>query len=81
VIGGTASDYASPVTEGPLGSIVPQNFVPGEYRFRMTVFDASGSMRAACEITIFISEPLPTQTPIGAGVSIPTVAAEASPTP
>jgi hypothetical protein len=81
VIGGAASDYSSPVTNGPLGSIVPQNFIEGEYRFRMTVFDASGVMRAACEISIFISEPLPTPTPIGAGVPIPTLPADASPTP
>ena len=81
VIGGAASDYSSPVIEGPLGSIVPQNFLPGEYRFRMTVFDTSGVMRAACEITIFISEPLPTSTPIGAGVQVPTAPPDASPTP
>ena len=81
VIGGAAADYQSSVTNGPLGSIVPQNFLEGEYRFRMTVFDTSGVMRAACEITIFISEPLPTSTPIGAGVSVPTVPPDASPTP
>jgi len=71
VIGGATSDYTVPVTAGPLGSIVPQNFAPGEYRFRMTVFDATGTMRAACEITIFLSDPLPTSTPIGGGIDVP----------
>lgn len=66
VIGGASSDYTVPVVNGPLGSIVPQNFAPSEYRFRLTVFDTGGVMRAACEITIFISDPLPTPTPIGA---------------
>ncbi len=67
VIGGVSSDYTSPVTDGPLGNIVPQNFAPGEYRFRMMVFDTSGISRAACEITLFMSDPIPTATPIGGG--------------
>jgi hypothetical protein len=63
VIGGADSDYFAPVVEGPLGQITPQNFLPGEYRFRLVVFDTSNTVRAACEMTIFISEPLPTATP------------------
>lgn len=63
VIGGADSDYFAPVVDGPLGQIAPQNFLPGEYRFRLVVFDTSNTVRAACEITIFISEPLPTATP------------------
>jgi hypothetical protein len=71
VIGGVSSDYTVPIPQvAPLGSIVPQNFAPGEYRFRLTVFDTGGMMRAACEITLFISEPIPTPTPIG-GVIAP----------
>jgi hypothetical protein len=70
VIGGAESDRTAPVPqEGPLGSLIPQNFVPGEYRFRLTVFDTAGVMQQFCEITIYISEPLPTPTPIGAGVN------------
>lgn len=65
VIGGASSDHNVPVINGPLGSIVPQNFLPGEYRFRMVVFDNTVQMRAMCEITIFISDPPPTPTPIG----------------
>jgi hypothetical protein len=75
------ADYTSPVTNGPLGQLIPQNFVPGEYRFRLAVFDTTGSTRGACEISVFFSDPLPTQTPIGAGVSIPTSAAFATATP
>lgn len=72
VIGGAASDYTVPVPEsGPLGSIIPQNFVPGEYRFRLMVFDTSGQIQEFCEISLFISDPIPTATPLGAGVPIP----------
>ncbi|MBN1680627.1 MAG: hypothetical protein JW966_10065 [Anaerolineae bacterium] len=60
-------DYVEPVIEGPLGEILPFNFAPGEYRFRLTVFDNTNMMRALCEVTIFFSEPPPTPTPIGAG--------------
>ena len=60
-------DYASPVTDGPLGDFYPLNFPEGEYRFRLTVFDNTYTMRALCEVTIFVSEPPPTPTPIGAG--------------
>ncbi|MFP4321519.1 MAG: hypothetical protein ACLFTK_03615, partial [Anaerolineales bacterium] len=70
VIGGASSDYTEPVTDGPLGTIVPQNFAPGEYRFRMVVFDTAGVSRAACEITLFMSDHIPTPTPIG-GAPVP----------
>jgi len=59
VMGG---DYTQPVINGPLGEIVPWNFIPGEYRFRLTVFDNTSQPRALCEVTIHISEP-PTATP------------------
>ncbi|MBN1202746.1 MAG: hypothetical protein JXJ20_12910 [Anaerolineae bacterium] len=58
-------DYTVPVVEGPLGDILPFNFAPGEYRFRLTVFDNTNMMRALCEVTIHISAPPPTPTPIG----------------
>lgn len=63
VIGGASSDYLEPVVDGPLGNIIPQNFIPGEYRFRMVVFDAASELRAWCEITIFIQESLATPSP------------------
>lgn len=67
-IGGAEADYYSPVVNGPLGSIIPQNFEVGEHRFRLVVFDSAANLRATCEITLFISEPLPTPTPIGGNV-------------
>lgn len=63
VMGG---DNTIPVVEGPLGELSPLNFAPGEYRFRLTVFDNTSTMRALCEVTIHITEPPPTPTPIGA---------------
>lgn len=77
---GAQADYLDPVNNGPLGQIVPQNFLPGEYRFRLIVFDTSSNMRAWCEITVFISEPLPTPTPIGGGVA-PGIPAPGIPAP
>lgn len=60
-------DYAVPVVDGPLGDFYPINFANGEYRFRLTVFDTTQTMRHLCEVTIHISDPPPTPTPIGAG--------------
>lgn len=69
VIGGAASDYTVPVPEqGPLGSIIPQNFAIGEHQFRLAVFDTGGNIVATCEITVYISEPIPTPTPLTANV-------------
>lgn len=65
-------DYTAPVTtEGPLGDILPFVFSPGEYRFRLTVFDNTRIPRALCEITIHISDPPPTPTPIGGEATPP----------
>jgi hypothetical protein len=50
---------------GDLGQFVPAFYQPGEYRFRVVVFDTSNRARASCEITIFISDPIPTPTPLG----------------
>lgn len=58
-----SSDTFTPVVQGPLGQIVPQNFLPGEYRFRLVVFDTTNTALATCEMTLFISDPLPTATP------------------
>jgi hypothetical protein len=64
-------NYFVPVAEeGQLGNFIPQNFTPGEYDFRLAVFDNSGNLQAACEISLFVSDPLPTPTPIG-GVPAP----------
>lgn len=67
-------DYDQPVEDGPLGDIIPLNFTPGRYRFRLNVFDNTQWLRATCEVTIFIGEPEPTPTSI-----IPTTDPAASP--
>ena len=67
-------DYTVPVINGPLGEILPFNFPTGEYRFRLSVFDQTTTLRALCEVTIFFSEPPPTPTPIGAPTAVPTPA-------
>lgn len=59
------ADYAIPVPQanGVLGQITPYNFLPGEYRFRIVVFDTANEPKANCEITIHIQEPQPSPTP------------------
>jgi hypothetical protein len=54
------------VERGGLGQLVPAIYAPGEYRFRVTVYDITNTLRAACMVNITISEPLPTATPLGA---------------
>ncbi len=54
-----------PVPEtGTLAQFVPSQYAPGDYRFRLTVFDITNTLRAACEVTIRLSAPIPTETPI-----------------
>lgn len=62
VVGG---DRTQPVTElSALGQFVPSSYTTGEYQFRLSVFDISGTSKASCTITIFISEPIATPTPL-----------------
>lgn len=42
---------------------VPAAYEPGEYQFRLMVFDVTKTLRASCLVHIYISEPLPTVTP------------------
>lgn len=58
-------DYDQPVPNtGVLGQFVPAFYQPGEYQFRLTVFDITNTLKAACTVNITISEPIPTATPI-----------------
>lgn len=58
-------DGTTPVTElGEMGQFVPSFYTPGEYRFRLMVFDITNTVKASCEVTIFISPPIPTATPL-----------------
>jgi hypothetical protein len=58
-------DYDQPVPNlGELGQFVPSFYQPGDYHFRLTVFDITNTLKAACTINITISEPIPTPTPL-----------------
>lgn len=58
-------DYDQPVaTLAELGQFVPAFYQPGDYQFRLTVFDITNALRAACTINIIITEPIPTPTPL-----------------
>ncbi|MBI1280262.1 MAG: hypothetical protein GC179_19205 [Anaerolineaceae bacterium] len=58
-------EYTVPVTEtGDLGQFVPSFYDPGAYQFRLTVFDITNALKAACMVNITISLPVPTATPI-----------------
>lgn len=50
---------------GQLGQFVPAFYEPGTYQFRLVVFDTTNVPRASCSVTIYISEPIPTPTPLG----------------
>lgn len=50
---------------GELGQFVPSFYTPGEYQFRLSVFDTTSAQRASCTVTIYISAPIPTATPLG----------------
>ncbi len=70
-------DHSSPVqSQGPLGQFVPSFYDPGEYQFRLAVFDITNALKASCTVTIYISEPIPTATPIGQGLKTPVAFAE-----
>ncbi|MFN8374619.1 MAG: hypothetical protein U0694_17285 [Anaerolineae bacterium] len=52
------SEVTTAVTDpSPLGQIVAMAFEPGEYQFRLTVFDSSNTLVAACMVNITISPP------------------------
>ncbi len=58
------AEYTLPVVNGNLGQLVPSQLTPGEYKFRLMVFDITSAPRATCTITIFVSAPIPTATPL-----------------
>ncbi len=58
-------DYTQPAQElTSLGQFVPSFYLPGEYQFRLNVFDISGEVKATCTLNIIISDPIPTPTPL-----------------
>lgn len=55
-----------PIMEmGTLSQFNPTAYEPGTYLFRLTVFDTSQTLRATCQYTIYITDPIPTATPLG----------------
>jgi hypothetical protein len=61
-------EHTQPVAEiSEMGQFVPSFYEPGEYQFQVTVFDTTNSLRASCMVNIYISEPIPTATPLGQG--------------
>ena len=61
-------DGTQPMAQmGELGQFVPSFYTPGEYQFRVSVFDTTNALRASCTVTIYISAPIPSPTPLGTG--------------
>lgn len=59
------AEYTQPViSNGELGQFVPSFYEPGLYQFRLTVFDNTNMLRASCMVTIDITDPIPTPTPL-----------------
>lgn len=46
------------------GQFVPAPYENGEYEFRLMVFDITNTLKASCLVHIYISDPLPTLTPV-----------------
>lgn len=42
---------------------VPAGYEAGEYQFRLMVYDITNTLKASCQVNIYISDPLPTLTP------------------
>jgi hypothetical protein len=47
-----------------LSQFDPDGYEPGEYQFRLMVFDTTATLVASCEVTIYIDRPQPTPTPL-----------------
>lgn len=59
-------DKSTEVRErGEITQFVPSGYAPGEYQFRLMVFDVTNTLKAGCLVHIYISDPFPTLTPIG----------------
>ncbi|HRE49341.1 MAG TPA: hypothetical protein PLD47_16575 [Aggregatilineales bacterium] len=59
-------ERTSPVTvTGTLGILPLNSLQPGDYDFRLAVFDNTGAMRASCTVRVNIILPPPTSTPPG----------------
>ena len=62
-------DHQAPIaTPGVLGQLTFSQFTPGTYYFRLTVFDSTSVLKAACMVTIHIEPRPPTPTPTQAAI-------------
>lgn len=50
--------------QAEFGQFVPAPYEAGEYEFRLMVFDITNTLKASCLVHIYISDPLPTLTPV-----------------
>lgn len=50
--------------QAEFGQFVPAPYESGEYEFRLMVFDITNTLKASCQVHIYISDPLPTLTPV-----------------
>lgn len=65
-------EKTSPVPEkGVLGQLPLSPFEPGNYQFRLAVFDNTGTLRASCTVAVVIRERPPTPTPPGGVPAVP----------
>jgi hypothetical protein len=63
---GPLEDHTQVVEQtSELGQFVPSFYEPGLYQFRLSVFDITNTMGPSCTVNIYISEPIPTPTPLG----------------
>ena len=59
-------DHTQPVRQrSELGQFVPAFYMPGVYEFRLSVFDIFNAPGPGCTVNIYLSEPIPTPTPLG----------------
>lgn len=62
---GMLSSNMAPAEElSTLYQFNPNDYDPGTYKFRLVVFNLNKDIVASCEVTIYISDPIPTLTPI-----------------
>ncbi|GAB1420958.1 hypothetical protein MASR2M15_10870 [Anaerolineales bacterium] len=58
------STIRTPITSlSEFSQFNPAQYTPGQYKFRLMVFDISNTLKASCMIYIDISQPIPTITP------------------
>lgn len=64
-------------TSGVLGQLSLTPFAYGTYRFRLTVFDSTSQLKAACTVTVYIQPRPPTLTPSNTPPPSPTATVSA----